>query len=180
MSEQRISTVEPDPGFWPSVWEALRGSQRDFTSGSIPRAVLLLAVPMMLELVGESIFAVADAFFVSRLGAAPLAAVGLTESLMALVYSIAIGLSMATTALVARRWGEGRRADAGRAAAQAIVLGVFVSLALGLAGALSAPRLLPRLPMTTTTRQQRQRNEAPRRYCDLLPHPQLCNRKFLI
>ncbi len=142
MSEQQITAVGPDPGFWPSVWEALRGSQRDFTSGSIPRAVLLLAVPMMLELVGESVFAVVDAFFVSRLGAAPLAAVGLTESLMALVYSVAIGLSMATTALVARRWGEGRRADAGRAAAQAIVLGVGVSLAMGLAGALAAPRLL--------------------------------------
>ena len=142
MSQPEFSCVEPEPGFWASVWEALRGSQRDFTSGSIPRAVLLLAVPMMLELVGESVFAVADAFFVSRLGAAPLAAVGLTESLMALVYSIAIGLSMATTALVARRWGEDRQADAGRAAAQAIVLGIGVSLALGLAGALAAPRLL--------------------------------------
>jgi putative MATE family efflux protein len=104
--------------------------------------VLLLAVPMMLELAGESVFAVADAFFVSRLGAAPLAAVGLTESLMALVYSVAIGLSMATTALVARRWGEGRHADAGRAAAQAILLGVVLSVLLGVAGALAAPSLL--------------------------------------
>ena len=141
VSEQ-ISSVEPEPGFWASVWEALRGSQRDFTSGSIPRAVFLLAVPMMLELVGESIFAVADAFFVSRLGAAPLAAVGLTEALLALVYSIAIGLSMATTALVARRWGERREADAGRAAAQAILAGVAISVVLGLAGALAAPSLL--------------------------------------
>ncbi|MFQ5349200.1 MAG: MATE family efflux transporter, partial [Thermoanaerobaculia bacterium] len=142
MSEQQISAVEPEPGFWASVWEALRGSQRDFTSGSIPRAVLLLAVPMVLELAGESVFAVADAFFVSRLGAAPLAAVGLTESLMALVYSVAIGLSMATTALVARRWGEGRQADAGRAAAQAILAGVAISAVLGVAGALASPSLL--------------------------------------
>ena len=142
MSEPQTPTPEPDPGFWASVWEALRGSQRSFTTGSIPRAVLLLAVPMMLELVGESVFAVADAFFVSRLGAAPLAAVGLTESLLALVYSVAIGLSMATTALVARRWGEGRPADAGRAAAQAILGGVVISVALGAAGALAAPSLL--------------------------------------
>ena len=142
MNEKEIASVEPEPGFWASVWEALRGSQRDFTSGSIPRAVLLLAVPMVLELAGESVFAVADAFFVSRLGAAPLAAVGLTESLMALVYSIAIGLSMATTALVARRWGEGRQAAAGRAAAQAILAGVGISVVLGLAGALAAPSLL--------------------------------------
>ena len=142
MSEPEISSSEPEPGFWASVWEALRGSQRDFTSGSIPRAVLLLAVPMVLELAGESVFAVADAFFVSRLGAAPLATVGLTESLLALVYSIAIGLSMATTALVARRWGEGRKQDAGRAAAQAILVGVGISLVLGLAGALAAPSLL--------------------------------------
>ncbi len=142
MSEGEFSTVETEPGFWASVWEALRGSQRDFTSGSIPRAVLLLAVPMVLELAGESVFAVVDAFYVSRLGAAPLAAVGLTESLMALVYSIAIGLSMATTALVARRWGEGRQADAGRAAAQAILAGVAISVVLGVVGLLSAPALL--------------------------------------
>jgi putative MATE family efflux protein len=142
MSDQEISELAPRVGFWASVWEALRGSQRDFTSGSIPRAVLLLAVPMVLELAGESVFAVADAFFVSRLGAAPLAAVGLTESLLALVYSIAIGLSMATTALVARRWGEGRPAAAGRAAAQAILAGVAISVVLGLAGALAAPSLL--------------------------------------
>ncbi len=142
MSEPQIPSSELDPGFWASVWEALRGSQRDFTSGSIPRAVLLLAVPMVLELAGESVFAVADAFFVSRLGAAPLAAVGLTESLLALVYSIAIGLSMATTALVARRWGEKRRADAGRAAAQAILAGVLISVVLGVVGALAAPALL--------------------------------------
>jgi putative MATE family efflux protein len=142
MRESQVHGVEQEPGFWASVWEALRGSQRDFTSGSIPRAVLLLAVPMVLELAGESVFAVADAFFVSRLGAAPLAAVGLTESLMALVYSIAIGLSMATTALVARRWGEGQPKAAGRAAAQAILAGVVISVVLGLVGLWAAPSLL--------------------------------------
>ncbi len=129
-------------GFWSSVWEALRGSQQDFTSGPLPRAVMLLAIPMVLELAGESVFAVCDAFFVSRLGADPLAAVGLTESLLAIVYSVAIGLSMATTALVARRWGEKRYERAGRAAAQAILAGVAVSVAMGVAGALAAPRLL--------------------------------------
>ncbi len=142
MSENRVPTAEVTPGFWASVWEALRGSQRDFTTGSIPRAVLLLAVPMVLELAGESVFAVVDAFFVSRLGADALAAVGLTESLLALVYSIAIGLSMATTALVARRYGEKQYGRAARAAAQAIVAGIVISAVLGIVGALAAPSLL--------------------------------------
>jgi Na+-driven multidrug efflux pump len=107
-----LSTVAPDEtpespsGLWASIREALSGSERDYTKGSLNRAVALLAIPMVLEMAGESAFAVADAFFVARLGGEALAAVGLTESVLEIIYAIAIGLSMSTTAMVARRFGE--------------------------------------------------------------------------
>jgi putative MATE family efflux protein len=129
-------------GFWTSVREALGGTEQDFTEGSLNRAVALLAVPMVLETVGESIFAVCDAFFVARLGADALAAVGLTESMLELIYAVAIGLSMATTATVARRIGEKNRRGAARAGVQAIVIGVTTSAVLGTLGAVFAPELL--------------------------------------
>jgi putative MATE family efflux protein len=139
------STQESQPrtvGFWASVREALRGTEQDFTEGNLNRAVALLAVPMVLETVGESIFAVADAFFVARLGAEALASVGLTESMLELIYALAIGLSMATTATVARRFGEKNRRGAARAGVQAIVIGVATSALFGTAGAVFAPELL--------------------------------------
>lgn len=129
-------------GWWASVREALRGTEQDFTEGSLNRAVALLAVPMVLETVGESIFAVADAFFVARLGADALAAVGLTESMLELIYAVAIGLSLATTATVARRFGEKNKRGAARAGVQAIVLGVTTAAVFGAAGAIYAPELL--------------------------------------
>jgi len=129
-------------GFWTSVWEALRGSEQDFTEGSLNRAVVLLAVPMVLEMAGESLFAVSDAFFVARLGSEALAAVGLTESMLELIYAVAVGLSMATTAMVARRIGEKNRRGAARAAVQAIVVGITVAVLFGLVGAVWAPELL--------------------------------------
>jgi putative MATE family efflux protein len=129
-------------GFWASVGEALRGTEQDFTEGSLNRAVALLAVPMVLETVGESIFAVADAFFVARLGADALAAVGLTESMLELIYAVAIGLSMATTATVARRFGEKNKRGAARAGVQAIVIGATTAAVFGAAGAIYAPELL--------------------------------------
>ena len=92
--------------FWPTVAEALRGSRRDYTSGPIGRAILLLAIPMVLEMVLESVFAVVDVFWVSKLGPDAVATVGITESMLALIYAVAIGLSMAATATVARRSGE--------------------------------------------------------------------------
>jgi MATE family, multidrug efflux pump len=128
---------------WTIVRESVRGEvHHEFTEGPIGRAILLLAVPMVLEVVLESIFAVADIFWVSHLGADSVAAVGLTESLLTVVYALAMGLGIGATAVVARRIGEKDREGAARAAAQALVLAVLVSVVLGLTGALLAPRLL--------------------------------------
>ncbi|HET9985293.1 MAG TPA: MATE family efflux transporter [Longimicrobiales bacterium] len=134
--------IEASPPFWSAVREALAGSRRDYTAGPIGRAVLVLAVPMVLEMVMESVFAVCDVFFVGRLGAAAVATVGLTESMLALVYTLAAGLGIGATALVARRIGEKHPDAAARTAVQAVVLGLGLSAALGVAGSLAAPRLL--------------------------------------
>ena len=128
-------------GWWAAVREALRGSERDYTEGSLGRAVALLAIPMVLELSLESVFAVVDVFYVARLGAEAVAAVGLTEAILTVVYSVATGLSMATTAMVARRIGEKDYAAAAVAAAQSIWLGVAISALCSLA-AFWAPALL--------------------------------------
>ena len=128
--------------FWPTVREALRGSRRDYTSGPIGRAILLLAIPMVLEMVLESVFAVVDVFWVSRLGPDAVATVGITESMLALLYAVAIGLSMAATATVARRTGEKNPEGASAAAVQAIALGISIAVPVGIAGALLAPKLL--------------------------------------
>jgi putative MATE family efflux protein len=127
---------------WTSLVEAVRGSHQDYTKGSLNRAILLLAVPMVLEMVLESLFAVVDVFWVGRLGANAIATVGLTESMLALVFSVAMGLSMSTTAMVARRIGEKDPEGAAVAGVQAIILGLIVSLAVGLPCFLFAPRLL--------------------------------------
>ena len=108
--------------------EALAGSDRDYTEGSLSRCIALLAIPTMLEMAMESTFGVVDAFWVARLGADSLAAVGLTEGVVVLVFSIALGLSMAATATVARRIGEKDREGAATAAGQAIVCGAAVAL----------------------------------------------------
>lgn len=129
-------------GSWASVKESLRGTEQDFTSGSLNRAVVLLSVPMVLEMAGESVFAIVDAFFVARLGALALAAVGLTESVLELIYAVAVGLSMSTTAMVARRIGEKDKEGAARAAVQAIIVGIVISIILGAAGFIWAPDLL--------------------------------------
>ena len=122
--------------------DAVRGTHHDYTQGTIGRAIILLAVPMVLEMVMESIFAVVDVFFVSRLGAPAVATVGLTESLMALVYTVAMGLSIGVTATVARRIGEKNPDAAARSAVQGITLGVIVAALLAVPGVLLAPRLL--------------------------------------
>jgi MATE family, multidrug efflux pump len=128
--------------FWPTVWEALRGSRQDFTQDSLGRAVLLLAVPMVLEMVLESVFAVVDVFWVAHLGADAVATVGITESMLALIYAVAIGLSMGATATVARRIGEKDPDGAARAAVSSIALGVSMAVPIGIVGFALAPRLL--------------------------------------
>jgi len=137
-----VSSSGSPEGVWASIKESLHGSEQDFTEGSLNRAVGLLAVPMVLEMAGESVFAVCDAFFVARLGSEALAAVGLTESLLEIIYAIAIGLSMATTALVARRIGEKNQRGAARTAVQAIVVGTVTAVVFGAFGAIFAPDLL--------------------------------------
>lgn len=131
-----------DNTFWSILKEAFRGSSRDFTSGSIGLAIFLLAVPMILEMCMESIFAIVDIFFVAHLGANSVAIVGLTESMLALVYAVAIGLSIGATATVARRTGEKDPEGAARSAAHAIYLGVIISLIISLLGIIFAPRIL--------------------------------------
>lgn len=119
---------------WRDLREALRGSERDYTQGSVGRAILLLSVPMILEMAMESVFAVVDMYFVSALGSSAVATVGLTESIMTLVYAVAMGLSMGTTALVARRIGEGQPKAAADAAVQAIVVAVVAAVPFAAAG----------------------------------------------
>jgi putative MATE family efflux protein len=142
MSLEVDSGPVPQPGLWSSIREALRGSHQDYTTGNLNRAILLLAIPMVLEMVLESLFAVVDVLWVGRLGANAVATVGLTESLLALVFAIGIGLAMSTTAMVARRIGEKDPQDAAIAGAQAIFLGLLVSLAIGIPSFIYAPQLL--------------------------------------
>ncbi|MGA8270407.1 MAG: MATE family efflux transporter [Candidatus Sulfotelmatobacter sp.] len=141
--ETPVSAVEKPHTLWSSLVEAVRGSHQDYTTGSLNRAILLLAVPMVLEMVLESLFAVVDVFWVGRLGANAVATVGLTESMLALVFSVAMGLSLSTTAMVARRIGEKDPEGAAVAGVQAIALGLLISLAIGIPCFLFAPNLLP-------------------------------------
>ncbi len=134
--------AEGDRGFWSSVREALKGSHQDYTTGNLNRAILLLAIPMVLEMVLESLFAVTDVFWVGRLGANAVATVGITESMLALVFAIGLGVSMSTTAMVARRIGEKDPEDAAIAGVQAVVVGLAISLALGIPAGIYAPELL--------------------------------------
>jgi putative MATE family efflux protein len=127
---------------WADLKLAAKGTRHDYTSGPIGRAIFLLAVPMVLEMVMESIFAVVDVFWVAKLGASAVATVALTESMMAIVYTLAFGLAIGTTATVARRVGEKDRDGAANAAVQAIALGLAVSISLGALGAVLAPDLL--------------------------------------
>lgn len=124
------------------VREALSGSNRDYTEGNLQRAIVILAIPMILEMVMESLFGIVDMFFVARLGVDSLAAVALTESILVLVFGIAMGLSMATTAFVARRIGEKDPEGAAAGAVQSIVLGLLLSIVVGVSGILFAPELL--------------------------------------
>ncbi len=130
------------PARWADLRAALRGTTADYTRIPLKRAVFLLAIPMMLELVLESTFAVVDIFFVARLGASAVATVGLTETYLFLLYSVAMGLAMAVTAIVARRVGEQRGEEAALSAVQAVLLAALVSLPVAAAGIFWAQDLL--------------------------------------
>ncbi|MBE7158287.1 MAG: MATE family efflux transporter, partial [Rhodospirillales bacterium] len=136
------AVAETPVSFWASIREALRGSHQDYTAGSLNRSIVLLAIPMVLEMVLESLFAVVDVFWVSHLGADAIATVGVTESVLTLVFAVGMGLGMSATAMVARRIGEKDTDGAAVAAVQGIVLGLVVSALLGLSLLVFAPRLL--------------------------------------
>ena len=127
---------------WKELKNAIRGSEADYTQISIRKAVFLLAVPMILELVMESTFAVVDIYFVGKLGPSAVATVGLTETYLFLLYSIAMGLSMSVTAIIARRVGEKKKEEAGRSAIQSIIIGCLASVPFSIAGIFFAKELL--------------------------------------
>src|SRR5687768_7824738 len=129
-------------GLWATIRAAVRGARIDYTTAPVGQALIMLAIPMVMEMAMESIFAIADVFWVAHLGADAVATVGLTESMMVLIYTAAIGLSIGATALVARRTGEQDPEGAARAAGQSILLGVGVSAAISLLAAPFAPELL--------------------------------------
>jgi len=134
-----------DNSFWSVIREGLRGSARDFTQGPIWVALVILAIPMILEMSMESLFAVVDIFFVAKLGADAIAIVGLTESVMALIYAVAFGLAISATATVARRTGEKDEVGAAKSAAHVIYLGIIVSLLISAIGIIFAPYILQAL-----------------------------------
>src|SRR5579872_544363 len=141
MSEMNAVEVRV-PGFWSSLREAVMGTSQDFTEGNITRAIVLLAVPMVLEMCMESLFGVVDVFWVSRLGADAVATVGLTETALTVLFVIAMGLSIGATALVARRIGEKDEQAAGLVAVQAIIIGLVISATVAIFGYFFAPNLL--------------------------------------
>lgn len=138
-----LSPPPPPPrSVWQALKDAIRGTEADYTKIDLKRAIFLLAVPMILELVMESTFAVADIYFVGKLGASAVATVGLTETYLYLLYSLAMGLAMAVTAIIARRIGEKSEADAGITAVQAIFLALICSVPFTIAGIFFAKDLL--------------------------------------
>lgn len=136
------TSIGSSDGLWRDIRDAIRGVEHDYTQGPIGRAVFLLAVPMVLEMSMESIFAVVDAFFVGRLGPAAVATIGLTESLMVVIYTVAMGLSIGVTATVARRIGEKDPDGAASATVQGLQLGLLLSSVLGIVGMIFAGELL--------------------------------------
>ncbi len=137
-----MSLIKSINNFWILFKSALRGDEKDYVSGNINKAIFLLSVPMILEMVMESLFAVADVFFVAKVSVDAVATVGLTEAVLMLVYSMAIGLSMAATSMVARRIGEGRTKEASDAAFQSVLLALLVALVVAILGGVYAEEIL--------------------------------------
>ncbi|MAY83837.1 MAG: MATE family efflux transporter [Flavobacteriales bacterium] len=134
--------VQTNSSIWNKLVNALKGTEADYTKISLKHAIFLLAVPMILELVMESTFAVVDIYFVGKLGPSAVAAVGLTETYLFLLYSIAMGLSVAVTAIIARRVGEKKKNKAGKVAVQSIILALLGSLPFAIAGIFYSKELL--------------------------------------
>ena len=139
ISDQKKSRLKT---FFNNVAEAVSGTEQDFTEGKLSRAILLLSIPAVLEMLMESVFVIVDIYFVSKLGANAVATVGITESMVTIIYAIAIGLGTATTSMVSRRIGEKNPDAASVAAFQAILTGVIISFLIGLPGAMLSGRLL--------------------------------------
>ncbi len=145
MDHTEVNTIKPQSSvkkIWRDIHAALSGTEMDYTKISIGRAILMLSIPMVLEMAMESVFAVVDIFFVSKLGPGAIATVGLTESMLTIIYAIAMGLSMATTAMVSRRVGEKRLSEASLAATQAVFVGIVLSLPFAITGIFGSQRLL--------------------------------------
>jgi putative MATE family efflux protein len=136
------TTHQRKPSLWSNLKTSLNSEHQDFTTGSIRKAIFMLAIPMILEMCMESVFAVVDIFFVGKLGPNAAAAVGLTESFLTILYSVAIGLSMGATAMVARRVGEKNYDDAAKAGAQAALLALLVSVIISIVGFFYAGTIL--------------------------------------
>lgn len=141
-TSEAVAGQAPPRSLWSGLKGAIRGTEADYTQIPLRRAIFLLAVPMILELVMESTFAVADIYFVGKLGASAVATVGLTETYLFLLYSVAIGVSMAVTAIIARRIGEKKRDEAAVTAIQSIFLALLTSLPFAIAGIFFARQLL--------------------------------------
>ena len=142
MQPPQSPAADAPQSLWAELRDALRGTNADYTRIPLRRAVFLLAVPMVLELVLESTFAVVDIFFVSKLGPSAVATVGLTEAYLFLLYSLAMGLAMAVTAVIARRIGEGKKEEAAVTAVQAIIVALLASLLPAIIGIVYAQDLL--------------------------------------
>jgi putative MATE family efflux protein len=140
--EMPSSMAAQDNSFLTVLKESFVGTTRDFTKGAILPALIILAIPMILEMSMEALFAIVDTFFVAKLGAESVAVVGLTESILALIYAVGIGLSIGATATVARRVGEKDMDGAARTATHAVYLGLLVSVVMGTAGVIFAPSIL--------------------------------------
>lgn len=140
--KDNATALDTRVSIWQHIKNAISGTEADYTAIPMKKAIFLLAVPMILELVMESTFAVVDIYFVSKLGASAVATVGLTETYLFLLYSIAMGLAMAVTAIIARRIGEKNKESAGTTAVQSIILAILASLPFSLAGIFFAKDLL--------------------------------------
>ena len=143
--------LDPSRDWWAAVSDALSGREHDYTSGSLNHAITLLAIPMVLELAMESLFAICDVYFVGRLGAEAVATVGLTEAVLTLLYAVAMGLGMSTTAMVSRRIGEKDSAGAATAATQAMGIGLGVAALVGIPGVFLGPTVLSLMGATPET-----------------------------